>query len=81
MELEVVVHQDSETSGYWAEVVQLPGCYAAGHTREELTTSLQEAIELYLKDWKGDDPVVSNQVTTVERFHLTADRRLLPART
>jgi predicted RNase H-like HicB family nuclease len=78
MELEVIVHQDSETGGYWAQVVQLPGCYAAGHTREELTESLEEAIELYLKDWKGDDPVVSDHVAGIERYRLTADRKLLP---
>jgi predicted RNase H-like HicB family nuclease len=46
----VIVHHDSETSGFWAEVVQLPGCFATGHTREDLEESLREAISLYLQD-------------------------------
>jgi predicted RNase H-like HicB family nuclease len=35
-------------AGFWAEVVELPGCFASGFTTEELDESLREAIELYL---------------------------------
>lgn len=45
-ELTVAVHM--EGGSYWAEVVELPGCFAAGDTFGELQESLQEAIELYL---------------------------------
>jgi predicted RNase H-like HicB family nuclease len=79
MELEVIVHHDVETDGFWAEVVQLPGCFAAGHTRDELTESLQEAIELYLQDWTGDDALVRDHVEGVERYRWTPDQKLIPA--
>jgi predicted RNase H-like HicB family nuclease len=36
----------------WAEVLELPGCFAAGATTAELNESLTEAISLYL-----DEPV------------------------
>lgn len=42
----VAVHM--EGGSYWAEVVELPGCFAAGDTFGELQESLQEAIGLYL---------------------------------
>lgn len=43
----VRVHRES---GYdlWAEVDELPGCFATGGTMDELTESLAEAIGLYL---------------------------------
>jgi predicted RNase H-like HicB family nuclease len=44
--LHVAVHY--EDRGYWAEVKELPGCFATGDTLDELTVSLEEAIGLYL---------------------------------
>ena len=32
----------------WAEVVELPGCFATGDNRDELLESLSEAIALHL---------------------------------
>ena len=34
--------------GFWAEVVELPGCFATGFTFDELKEALAEAISLYL---------------------------------
>ncbi len=79
MELEVIVHQDSESGGYWAQVVQLPGCFAAGHSMEELEESLQEAIRLYLKDSDESSFVSSDHVESVRRYRLSDDNKLLPA--
>ena len=45
MELTVRVHQ--EDGSYWAEVVELPGCFASGETLDELRTALDEAIRLH----------------------------------
>lgn len=45
-----VHHEDDGT--YWAEVRELPGCFATGDDLNELREGLQEAISLYL----GDDP-------------------------
>ena len=48
MELKARVHH--EDGSYWAEVVELPGCFASGDTFDELLEGLQEAIALYLED-------------------------------
>ena len=34
----------------WAEVLQLPGCFAAGADMAELREALSEAISLYLSE-------------------------------
>lgn len=79
MELEVIVHHDSETKAFWAEVVQLPGCFAAGRTRTELEDSLREAIALYLEDGKPDDLLTSDHVEAVERYRFSHADGLIPA--
>jgi predicted RNase H-like HicB family nuclease len=38
----------------WAEVPDLPGCFAAGSDMEELRQALTEAISLYLSE-PGDE--------------------------
>lgn len=48
MDLTVEVHK--EGPGYWAHVVDLPGCFAAELSLEELREALEEAIGLYLWD-------------------------------
>lgn len=39
-----------EEGSYWAEVVELPGCFASGDTLDELREALQESVSLYLTD-------------------------------
>ena len=34
----------------WAEVLELPGCFAAGADMEELREALSEAVSLYLSE-------------------------------
>jgi predicted RNase H-like HicB family nuclease len=48
MKLTAAIHH--ECGGYWAEVVELPGCFAAGDSFDELFESLHEGIRLYLAD-------------------------------
>jgi predicted RNase H-like HicB family nuclease len=48
VELTVRVH--FEDGAYWAEVVELPGCFASGETLDALKDALDEAIALYLED-------------------------------
>ncbi len=45
-QLHVAVHH--EDGSYWAEVSELPGCFASGFTVAELIESVEEAIALYL---------------------------------
>jgi Uncharacterized conserved protein len=46
MELTANIHL--EDGSYWADVSELPGCFAAGDTLDELFGSLREGIRLYL---------------------------------
>lgn len=46
--LRVLAH--GEADGLWAEVLDLPGCFAAGDTPEELLDSLLDAVSAYLDD-------------------------------
>jgi predicted RNase H-like HicB family nuclease len=46
----VIVHEESEedNGGYWAEVQELPGCFASGDTLDELEKDVREAIDQHI---------------------------------
>lgn len=46
MELTANIHR--EDGSYWADVSELPGCFASGDNLDELFASLREGIQLYL---------------------------------
>jgi len=48
MELTARIH--IEEGSCWADVPELPGCFASGDTLGELFESLQEGVALYLAD-------------------------------
>jgi len=48
MELTARIHIEDDS--YWADVPELPGCFACGDTLDELFMSLQEGIALYVAD-------------------------------
>ncbi len=48
MELTARIH--IEEGSYWADVPELPGCFASGDTLDELFESLQEGVALHLAD-------------------------------
>jgi predicted RNase H-like HicB family nuclease len=53
-----------EQGWHWAEVVQLPGCFASGETIDELIDALRESIRLYLDvDQATPEPVVAKKLT------------------
>lgn len=47
LELTAIVHHEEDGS-YWAEVVELPGCFASGFDLDELEEGLEEAIQMCL---------------------------------
>jgi predicted RNase H-like HicB family nuclease len=53
----------SEDGSLWAEVLELPGCFASGEDWDELREAVQEAIALYLS---GPDRPVKAAVTDWE---------------
>lgn len=44
-----LVHEENDGS-YWAEVQELPGCFASGFSLEELQEALFEAMQMWLPD-------------------------------
>jgi predicted RNase H-like HicB family nuclease len=44
-----VVH-DEDDGTFWAEVTELPGCFASGFSIEELREALLEAIQMSLPE-------------------------------
>lgn len=48
MELTACIH--IEDGSYWADIPELPGCFASGDTLDELFESLREGIAIYLAD-------------------------------
>lgn len=51
MDLTADVHY--EEGAYWAHVRELPGCFASGHTLDELMEVLEEAIGLCMSPDEG----------------------------
>jgi predicted RNase H-like HicB family nuclease len=50
---ELVVRVVFEDGSYWATVDEFPGVFAAGDSVEELRTSLEDGISLYISDASG----------------------------
>lgn len=48
--MELTLRVRLEDGSYWADVRELPGCFAAGDSLEELFASVGEGVELYLQD-------------------------------
>jgi predicted RNase H-like HicB family nuclease len=73
MDLTIAVR--AERPGYWARVVELPGCFASGHSLEELGETLGEAIGLYL--WDRPEPqMLSGLELGVGRMKIQVDEPL-----
>ena len=55
MELTMRIH--FEDGSYWAEIPELPGCFASGGSLDELFVSLREGVGLYLADEEAQGQV------------------------
>lgn len=60
----VRIHREEDGS-FWAEVLDLPGCFASGANLDELSEALEEAISLYLHD----DPD-AGEITKITPGHM-----------
>lgn len=47
MTFTIRVHAEADGT-YWCDVAELPGCFASGHTWDDLWEALTDAIGLYL---------------------------------
>lgn len=70
MQYLVVIEQGSNSFG--AYVPDLPGCIAAGETREEVATLIQEAIELHIEDLKAQGQQVPSPHSSGELVSVDA---------
>lgn len=61
----LVVVEKGPTS-YGAHVPDLPGCVAAGETKEEVLTLIREAIEFHLEGFKQDGQPIPAPTSTSE---------------
>jgi predicted RNase H-like HicB family nuclease len=68
--LTVRVHREPGED-LWAEVDELPGCFASGRDMNELTEALTEAVSLYLSE-PGNPVNVELDVTTEQVLVRTA---------
>lgn len=58
--MNLTVRVRHEDSSYWAEVIELPGCFATSDSLDELKQSLEEAVRLYLagEDEPGEPAMI-----------------------
>ena len=70
MRYAVVVEQGPTSFG--AYVPDLPGCVAAGDTREEVIVLIQEAIEFHIDGLKADGQQVPSPSSTIEFIDVAA---------
>ncbi len=71
------VEVNREPSGYWAEIPDLPGCFASGATFDGLLEALSEAVSLYLTsrddDQQSDDVSLDRILTRVTGLQLEVE--------
>jgi predicted RNase H-like HicB family nuclease len=46
----ILIHNEGPGQRLWAEVEELPGCFASGQDLDELMEAVAEAISLYLSE-------------------------------
>lgn len=64
MELTARIH--TEEGSYWADVPELPGCFASGDTLDELFESLQEGVALHLAGEDRTGPLYVVRATMMD---------------
>ena len=58
--------------GYGAHVPDLPGCIAAGETREEVLNLIKEAIEYHIEDLRKDGKPIPPPSSASEFIEVSA---------
>jgi len=66
-----VVIEKGESS-YGAYVPDLPGCVAAGETREEVLQLIHEAIEIHIQGLKEDGEAIPEAASSIELVEVAA---------
>lgn len=61
-----------EGSGFWAECLELSGCFTEADSMEELRENMQEALNLYL-----DEPISSTRLATLPDDSISTSRSIV----
>jgi predicted RNase H-like HicB family nuclease len=70
MELTARIH--IEEGSYWADILELPGCFASGDTLDELFESLREGVVLHMADERKQGGPLHVATATLTDQPLTA---------
>jgi predicted RNase H-like HicB family nuclease len=70
MKYAVVIEQGPESFG--AHVPDLPGCIAAGETREEVISLIREAIEFHIEGLRASGEEVPSPSSSIEFIDVAA---------
>ncbi|MDH3222014.1 MAG: type II toxin-antitoxin system HicB family antitoxin [Gammaproteobacteria bacterium] len=70
MKYAVIIEKGDD--GYGAYVPDLPGCIAAGETKEEVKKLIQEAIEFHIEGLKADGQPVPAPASSIEFIEVAA---------
>ncbi len=69
--MKYMVVVEKSPSGYGAYVPDLPGCVAAGKTREEVLRLIKEAIELHIESLEENGEPVPQPSSVSEFIEVT----------
>ncbi len=70
MKYAVIIEKGED--GYGAYVPDLPGCIAAGDTKDEVIKLIQEAIEFHIEGLKEDGQAIPKSSSTIEIIEVAA---------
>ena len=70
MKYAVIIEKGED--GYGAYVPDLPGCIAAGDTKDEVIKLIQEAIEFHIEGLKEDGQTIPEPSSTIEIIEVAA---------
>ena len=70
MKYAVIIEKGED--GFGAYVPDLPGCIAAGDTKEEVIKLIQEAIEFHIEGLKEDGHTIPKPSSTIEIVEVAA---------
>lgn len=59
------VHQ--EKKGYWAECIELKGCYTQANSKKELIENASEALNLYLDEPENSKVIFPDPLSSVKK--------------
>lgn len=62
----IVIEKEPEDPGYFAHVLELPGCCSAGETADEARLQIRDAIELHVASMIDDGiPIPQERIEVV----------------